>query len=334
MAFDFPSSPTVGQQFTPVGGVTYTWNGYGWDGGSGGGPVPPQGRLTLQTLVPVMTTTQAAKTTIYYTPYQGNLVPIYNGTTFSMVAFSELSVLTTDTLKSPAAIGANKVNDWFVWNDAGTLRIGHGPDWTSDTARSAGTALVRVNGLWLNNAAITNGPAAQRGTYVGTTRSNASSQLDWIYGAVANPPTAAFFGVWNCYNRVNVASFVATSASSWTYATATFREPNGHSTFEARFVCGLDQESVDCQYTCGLDPGGNNAQLGVALDSVAAVPVGQWPIIAFASGSNVGGTALYAGNPGIGYHFLAAQESAASGAAVTFYGAFASQSGMTFRGRF
>lgn len=35
MAFDFPSSPTVGQQFTPVGGVTYTWNGYGWDGGSG-----------------------------------------------------------------------------------------------------------------------------------------------------------------------------------------------------------------------------------------------------------------------------------------------------------
>jgi hypothetical protein len=35
MAFDFPSSPTVGQQFTPVAGVTYTWNGYGWDGGSG-----------------------------------------------------------------------------------------------------------------------------------------------------------------------------------------------------------------------------------------------------------------------------------------------------------
>jgi hypothetical protein len=35
MAFDFPASPTVGQQFTPVGGVTYTWNGYGWDGGSG-----------------------------------------------------------------------------------------------------------------------------------------------------------------------------------------------------------------------------------------------------------------------------------------------------------
>jgi hypothetical protein len=30
MAFDFPSSPIVGQQFTPIAGTTYTWNGYGW----------------------------------------------------------------------------------------------------------------------------------------------------------------------------------------------------------------------------------------------------------------------------------------------------------------
>lgn len=30
MAFDFPSSPTVGQQFSPVAGTTYTYNGYAW----------------------------------------------------------------------------------------------------------------------------------------------------------------------------------------------------------------------------------------------------------------------------------------------------------------
>jgi hypothetical protein len=30
MAFDFPGSPTVGQQFTPVAGTTYVWNGYAW----------------------------------------------------------------------------------------------------------------------------------------------------------------------------------------------------------------------------------------------------------------------------------------------------------------
>jgi hypothetical protein len=30
VSFDFPSSPTVGQQYSPVAGTTYTWNGVGW----------------------------------------------------------------------------------------------------------------------------------------------------------------------------------------------------------------------------------------------------------------------------------------------------------------
>src|SRR5690606_1450792 len=49
-------------------------------GASGGGFVsPPQGRLTLASGVPVMTTTQSAKSTLYYAPYKGNRIPIYNG---------------------------------------------------------------------------------------------------------------------------------------------------------------------------------------------------------------------------------------------------------------
>lgn len=181
------SPVTMGGNMTFSGGVLNS------TGGAGVAIIsPPQGRLTLQSLTPVMTITQAAKTTIYYTPQVGNLIPLYDGTNFVMTSIgTEISALTTDATKSPAAIGASKVNDWFVWNDAGTIRLGHGPDWTNDTTRSAGTALVMVNGIRLNSAAITNGPAAQRGTYVGTTRSNASSQFDWIVGATN---TAAFLG--------------------------------------------------------------------------------------------------------------------------------------------
>ena len=201
MAIDFPSSPTVGQTYG-FGGINYVFTAQGVWATAGvstlgiiGGP--PQGRLTLQAATPVMTTTQSAKTTIFYSPYIGDQIPLYNGSAMVMTTFTELSVATTDTTKNPAAIGASQVLDWFIWSDAGTLRISHGPAWTNDTTRSAGTALVRVNGILLNNAAITNGPAASRGTYVGTTRSNASSQLDWIYGGLAAGGTAGFFGVWN-----------------------------------------------------------------------------------------------------------------------------------------
>jgi hypothetical protein len=35
MAFDFPNSPTLGQVYTSSG-VSFSWNGYGWQTGSGG----------------------------------------------------------------------------------------------------------------------------------------------------------------------------------------------------------------------------------------------------------------------------------------------------------
>ena len=51
-------------------GLTFTSGTLAATGGGGTAtPGPPQGRLTLQTLTPVMTTTQAAKTTLFYTPY-------------------------------------------------------------------------------------------------------------------------------------------------------------------------------------------------------------------------------------------------------------------------
>lgn len=60
-------------------------------GASGGGFLsPPQGRLTLASGVPVMTTTQSAKTTLYYAPYTGNRIPVYNGAEMVPTAFASL----------------------------------------------------------------------------------------------------------------------------------------------------------------------------------------------------------------------------------------------------
>ena len=179
-----------------------------------GAALVPQGRLTLQSGVPVMTTTQAGKTTIYYEPYVGAFIPIYDGTRFGSVPFTALSNVTTDTTKNPAAVAANKIYDLFVWNDNGTLRLSRGPAWTDDETRAL--ALVTVGGIDLNAVGITNGPAASRGIWVGTVRSNASSQIDWILSGAG-----AVLGVYNAYNRVPVFAsngFTAartTTSTSW-----------------------------------------------------------------------------------------------------------------------
>src|SRR6185312_10883708 len=44
--------------------------------------VAAQGRLTLVAGKPVMSSAQLAKTAIYYTPYVGNQIAVYSGTSF------------------------------------------------------------------------------------------------------------------------------------------------------------------------------------------------------------------------------------------------------------
>jgi hypothetical protein len=271
--------------------------------------LPPQGRLTLQTATAVMTTTQSAKTTIYYTPYVGNIVPIYDGSNWTATTFTELSVATSDATKSPAAIGASKVNDWFVWNDGGTIRVGHGPDWTSDTARSAGTALTLVNGIYLNNASITNGPAASRGTYVGTTRSNASSQLDWIIGGSASGGVAGFLGVWNAYNRVNSSAASIDNGAAYTYSSATVRQARADADNQISVILGLAEDATIIQYAgrISLVASASACVFGIGVNSTTAF-VGQGVVVAGASGTGIGATASYAAAPVLGLNVYSANE--------------------------
>jgi len=282
--------------------------------------IKPQGRLTLQTLTPVMSTTQAAKTTIYYTPYQGNQLPLYDGTNMIQTTFTEISVLTTDTTKNPAAIGASKVNDWFVWNDAGTLRLTHGPDWTNDTTRSGGTALVMVNGILLNSIAITNGPGASRGTYVGTTRSSAASQLNWVLGASG---VAAILNVWNAYNRVQVSTTVNDSTASYTYTTAVVRQTNGSAVNQISYVMGLAEDAIVATFAQVIRlvaVAGAFVEAGIGVDSLVTrsrATAVQTPA-ALAAEFQAGCTQNV--DPAIGAHFVASLEVGDGTNANTFFG--------------
>lgn len=320
--------------------------------------IPPQGRLTLQTGVPVMVTTQSGKTTIFYTPYTGLYVPLYNGTRMVNTSIgAELSQATTDATKSPAAVTTNSNYDMFVWTDSGTIRCTRGPAWTSDTARGTGagtTELVMVNGVLLNANAITNGPAAQRGTYVGTVRSNGSSQIDWIYGALAAGGTAAVLGVWNKYNRVNVNTFVQESANSWNYTTATWRSANASATMRASYVYGLSEDSIMATYTTlGSNTtngtGEVNTSCGIGYDSTSALASGcvaghnRLATMMMGDGTTSvacirQATAIFVKEADIGFHFCQAIEISDATGTTTWYGdnniPTRVQTGLTFSGRF
>lgn len=278
-----PSTPASGflRLYAKSDGKAYQKNDAGTEtdlsqsGGGSGSPSTPQGRLTLTTATPVMTSTTSAQTTVYYTPYTGRYVPLYDGTTWTMTDIGgELSQATTDTTKSPAAVTTNSNYDLFVWNDGGTYRCTRGPAWSSDTSRGSGagtTEIERVNGIWVNKVAITNGPGAQRGTYVGTIRSNGSSQIDWIFGALSAGGTAGVLNVWNAYNRVNIATAMRDTTDSYTYATASWRSAQGGTGMRANFVVGLVEDTFFAIYNClgDMNTGGNSGAIGIGVNSTS-----------------------------------------------------------------
>lgn len=276
---------------------------------------PPQGRLTVTSGVPVLTAATTGNTSVYYTPYAGDLVPLYNGTGITPTVFTEMSQALSDTTKSPAAAVASTNYDLFVWSDAGTIRCTRGPAWTSSTARGSGagtTELVRVKGLLLNANAITNGPAAQRGTYVGTVRTRAAdATIDWNPGGSASGGTAAQLMVWNAYNRVNVSAVVTDTGSSYTYSGSAIRQARASTGNQVNMVIGLAEESQAVSYMArGTVAALTGAAMGwtIGLDSTTAASwantVTSSVGAAFAYGApNTGAVIL-----GIGYHFVAALE--------------------------
>jgi hypothetical protein len=299
----------------------------------------PHGRLTLTTAVPVLSANVSAAATVYYTPYIGNLVPIYDGTRFLLTTFTELSNVLANSSSGkagPAAGAAAKNYDLFVWNDAGTMRLTRGGAWNADTSRSATTEndLTRVNGVLLNLNTITNGPAASRGTWVGTIRTDSGgATVTWHTGAVG---TTANLGVWNMFNRVDVGGFVADPTDNWTYAGGVFRAADGASTMRVSFVTGLAEDFIEARYEAIGNPGTTGAGtciVGVGLNSITT-----------ASGKKgFSGTANFACDllathrcQVLGFNYLQALEANLT-VSVTFYGDNGSaliQSGLSYMGRF
>jgi hypothetical protein len=317
MAFDFPNAPALNDEYTS-GGVTYQFNGVGWVPIAAmsvvGARTQPQGRLTLANLTPVMPASVLAAASIYYSGYVGDEAPLFDGSTWSMVALpgGQLGAALNDTIYSPAPIGASKCNDWFYFRDpGGAIRLSHGPDWTNDTTRSAGSVLVRQNGLWLNSAAITKGPAPLRGTWIGTTRSNAAGTLDWMLGGAAPTGVALLLSVWNAYNRVSTAAVTSdTQDHTVSMGAAVFTE-SGTPNTRITFVTGMAEDALYASYQCPHQ----NSATGYALVAVGldgAAQYGAGAVTGYISASYLGTAQAHYRGTVLGAHRISAMEAAAN----------------------
>lgn len=280
--------------------------------------VSPGGRLTLETGVGVSTSDQAGKTTVYYTPHRHNRIALYDGTRWLWRTFAEMSQATTDATKSPAAVAASKVYDVFVWLDSSTMRATRGPLWDSDTSRGTGAGkseLEFFEGRWVNKVAITNGPAARCGLYVGSIGSDASSQINDKGGS------SALRHVWNTYWRAPRPMTAVDPTDSWTYTTATLRQANASAANQLSYLVGLAEDSVMARVLANATAsGGTSTSAGIGVDSTSVNSAQLCGGGSPAAGGVGGNLAFYDGLPGIGRHLLVWLEWSTASGTTTWYG--------------
>lgn len=160
------------------------------------------GRLTLESGVPVSTTDQSNKSIVYYTPYNGSNISLYNTSTgrWNTINFTQTSL----TL---SGLTVDRNYDIFAYNNGGTLAL-ELVSWTNDTTRSV--SIVTQDGVYCRSTDLSR-------RYLGTIRST---------GINTTSDTNAQRLVWNMNNRVLRKVFKETATGPWTYSSAVWRALN------------------------------------------------------------------------------------------------------------
>jgi len=98
-------------------------------------------RLTLTTGVPVTTSDVTAASTIFLTPYNGNGISLYNGTTWELLNSAQVSI-------ALSGLVAGHVYDLFTYSNAGVLAIDPPVAWANSTV----TVTIAAPGVFTWNS--------------------------------------------------------------------------------------------------------------------------------------------------------------------------------------
>lgn len=267
----------------------------------------PQGYLTPVSGQPIITADSTGATAIYYTPYLGNLVPIYNGSVYVNTPFTEQTL----TLSAGSQAISN-IYDVFAFSNSGTFTIAFGPSWTAgggsvtvgSGARGTGvgsTALTRLNGILVNSVAISaanNGAttysiAANQGTYLG------SVFIDTSAGQVTNHISYGQTrkrGIWNYYNRQQITIRAGDGTASWAPAAPfAIRFSNNSSSNYAYSFVGVAEEPLSAtvvQFLQNFTAANTQLHIGIGFNSSSTVCGKNGTFYAVATSSSSGADAV------------------------------------------
>jgi hypothetical protein len=232
-----------------------------------------QGRLSLETGVPISTTDQTAKAILYFTPYKGNKIGTYSGSVWTINTFTE---------KSLSLVELSTATNYDIFIVDSTLVL-EAVAWTNDTTRA--TALVLQDGVYVKSGAATR-------RYLGTIRCSASGQCE---------DSALKRFVWNCYHRVTRTMRV-TSGAAHAYTTGAWRAWNNDTANRMAYVIGLSEDAAQANILSGSDHG---VYTGLCRDNTNS---GELAGVSIATTTEwqVGHSAAFL--PALGYHYIQCTE--------------------------
>jgi hypothetical protein len=259
-------------------------------------PTSQNFRITLTSSVPVTTANVTAATTLYFAPYNGNKISLYNGTSWDTLTSAQISISVPAT--------TSQMYDVFVYNNAGVATLELLP-WTNDTTRA--TALSYQDGVLCKTGALTR-------RYVGSFRTTAVS------GQTEDSIAKRY--VWNYYNRVTRPMYVTEITASWTYTLTTWRQANNNTANQLDFVIGVSEDIIRASLTNTLanSISGVVVYIGIGLDSITAPSNTPCISTISAAGNSFNLSTSYEGAPPVGRHIITWLEQSGSSGITTWYG--------------
>jgi hypothetical protein len=298
-----------------------------------------QGRLTLVSNQPVMISDKTNATSVYYTPYVGNILQGYNGTNLGNETFTQMTLSLDSTVQT-----SGNIYDLFTFQITGTWYLCTGPAWSSISSspwRGTGagsTAITQVQGIWVNANAISNcyynstgnsiSIPADEGVYVGSVYMTGNGETSMQFTPTsATGGTSNILGLYNAYNRVrNISRNIDSANPAWTDSTASWQlldvgNSTSTNTNTISYLDGLAQSSVDAQAAVNIVTSSSSVvgYIGVSLDNTTPTEPGGFIGLSSQTGLTYGVPVLTFDHfqPQYGFHYVAAVQYA-TGATVTY----------------